>query len=223
MYYVASVFFRRRTFFWTLCVIKVGNHIIFKQHNPIYTKRIFANAPMLIYCPNGSHGLSIHFSLHKVTSLVRKTVPEALRGEVWQLLAGCHDTQDLLEAYRVLITKVGSLFSKRFVSLCNRFPRNNKRKKIPDTFIYWFPKIELKSYYLGKIVASLTETGITIDSTKMPPIFWRKKTWGKSSLMIISFSVYFSKDYGYFPKYPWISDIYHLAIILQILHTFSKD
>ncbi|XP_022084220.1 rab GTPase-activating protein 1-like isoform X2 [Acanthaster planci] len=38
-------------------------------------------------------------------SMVRKGIPEALRGEVWQLLAGVKDCEGLMEEYRVLITK----------------------------------------------------------------------------------------------------------------------
>lgn len=38
-------------------------------------------------------------------SLVRRGIPEPLRGEVWQLLSGAHQSADLMEQYRIYLTR----------------------------------------------------------------------------------------------------------------------
>lgn len=42
----------------------------------------------------------------QLAGLVRHGIPEALRGEVWQRLAGTEENLHMMETYRILITKV---------------------------------------------------------------------------------------------------------------------
>lgn len=42
----------------------------------------------------------------QLAGLVRLGIPEALRGEVWQRLSGTEESINMMENYRLLITKV---------------------------------------------------------------------------------------------------------------------
>jgi hypothetical protein len=44
----------------------------------------------------------------QVVELSRRGIPEALRGEVWQLLSGCSDNTEMLELYKQLLPRVGA-------------------------------------------------------------------------------------------------------------------
>ncbi len=43
--------------------------------------------------------------------LTKQGIPEALRGEVWQRLSNCDNSQEMMDKYRMLITKVSTLYN----------------------------------------------------------------------------------------------------------------
>ncbi|XP_065316521.1 rab GTPase-activating protein 1-like isoform X1 [Gordionus sp. m RMFG-2023] len=69
----------------------------------------------------------------KIPRLCQKGIPDALRGEVWQLLAKTHEDQDKMDSYKDLLTKE-SVYEKVIASDINRtFPAHEYFKRPNQT------------------------------------------------------------------------------------------
>jgi hypothetical protein len=61
----------------------------------------------------------------QLTSLVRTGIPEALRGEVWQRLAGVEEDTEMMENYRLLITRESSCENVIQRDIARTFPAHD--------------------------------------------------------------------------------------------------
>lgn len=60
-----------------------------------------------------------------LVKLARQGIPEALRGEVWQRLSNCDNSQDMMDKYRILITKESPCESVILRDINRTFPAHD--------------------------------------------------------------------------------------------------